>query len=197
MHKIVIISSSIRFGRNSHRVAQFLYNYIVERSLADIEILDLKECNFPIFEERLRSLPDPSPAVLEVSGKIKKADGVIIVTPEYNGGYPASLKNLIDLLLDEWKRKPIAVATVSKGQFGGAHVITSLVFCLWKIGAIVVPATFAVAKVETAYDANGSPANKEVSDSIAKSFAGELLWCIEATSCMKISAQMQTTGTEA
>ncbi len=45
----------------------------------------------------------PSEGVLEFAKKVKAADGIIIVTPEYNGGYPASLKNAIDLLYVEWK----------------------------------------------------------------------------------------------
>ena len=49
--------------------------------------------------------------MLEFADKITKAVGVIIVTPEYNGGYPASLKNAIDLLYAERKRKPVALAT--------------------------------------------------------------------------------------
>ena len=149
--KIAIISSSVRTGRNSHRVALFFKNYIEENGLATVDLLDLNEYKFSIFEERLRNMENPSGLALQFSAKIKNADGVIIVTPEYNGGYPSSLKNVIDLLYDEWKRKPIAIATVSTGQFGGSQVITSLVFTLWKIGAFLVPALYLVPKVQEAY----------------------------------------------
>jgi len=71
-------------------------------------------------------MKDPTAAVLEFADKISNAVGVIIVTPEYNSGYPASLKNAMDLLYAEWRRKPVALATVSNGQFGGAQVTTSL-----------------------------------------------------------------------
>src|SRR6185503_8329775 len=97
------------------------------------EILDLNSYNFPIFNERLRFQKEPAASVLEFAGKIKASDGVIIVTPEYNGGYPASLKNIVDLLYDEWHRKPVAISTVSDGVFGGTQVITSIQFSLWKI----------------------------------------------------------------
>ena len=82
---------------------------------------------------------------MEFADTIRKADGVIIVTPEYNGGYPASLKNIVDLLYDEWYRKTCCNNKLfSNGPFGGSQVITSLLFVLWKMKAWVVPATFPV-----------------------------------------------------
>lgn len=179
MH-IAIISASVRTGRNSHRVALYLKRYIEDNQLATAEILDLAEYNFPIFEERLRLLKDPPANVLDYAARIKNADGVIIVTPEYNGGYPASLKNAIDLLYTEWKRKPVAVATASNGQFGGAQVTTSLVFSLWKIGVLLVPAMYPGPKIQDAYDEMGNAIDKEGTDKRAASFINELLWCMNA-----------------
>lgn len=180
MTHISIISSSVRTGRASHRVALYFKEYLEANKLATVEILDLHAYNFPVFDERLRLQKEPSAAMLDFAGKIKSADGVIIVTPEYNGGYPASLKNVIDLLYDEWHRKPTAISTVSAGDFGGSQVITSLQFTLWKIRAWTVPAMFPVAKVETTFDENGKAADPARTDKRAKSFIDELLWCVEA-----------------
>jgi len=184
MKKIAIISSSVRRGRNSHRVALYFKNYLVENSLAEAEILDLKEYEFPLFDERLRLQKDPSTRAIEFALRIREADGVIIVTPEYNGGYPASLKNIVDLLYDEWRRKPVAISTVSDGPFGGSQVITSLQFSLWKIRAWTVPAMFPVIKVAEAFDENGLPADRKAADKRAAGFVSELLWCIEAKAKM-------------
>ena len=183
--KITIISASVRVGRNSHRVALFFKNYIETNNLATVDLLDLNEYKFPIFEERLRNIRNPSAQMLMFADKISNADGVIIVTPEYNGGYPASLKNAIDLLYAEWKRKPIALATVSNGQFGGAQVTTSLVFSLWKIGVWMVPAMYPVPKVQSQYDENGTPVDKEAIEKRAKLFIDELFWCMEANTRME------------
>ncbi|UEG49609.1 NAD(P)H-dependent oxidoreductase [Ferruginibacter lapsinanis] len=180
MPHITIISSSVRTGRNSHRVALYFKKYLEEINQATAEILDLNAYNFPLFEERLRLQKSPAANVLEFAGKIKSADGVIIVTPEYNGGYPASLKNVVDLLYDEWNKKPIAISTVSDGVFGGTQVITSLQFSLWKIKAWTVPAMFPVPKVSDSFDENGVPKDKAATDKRAAGFIGELLWCIEA-----------------
>jgi NAD(P)H-dependent FMN reductase len=148
MAQIAIISASVRDGRKSHNVALYLQNFIKEKNLGTTVMLDLKEYNFPIFSERLKFQTNPAPATLDFAEKIKNADGVLIVTPEYNGGYPAALKNATDLLGAEWLRKPVAIATVSAGPFAGSQVITSLLFSLWKIGALMVPAKFSVAKVQ-------------------------------------------------
>lgn len=178
--KIKIISASVRDGRNSHRVALFFRNYISENKIGEAEILDLKAYRFPVFEERLQYTTDPSSEVLEFSSKIKEADGVIVVTPEYNGGYPASLKNVVDLLYSEWKKKPVAIATVSDGQFGGTQVIYSLLFSFFKIGALMVPAMFPVPSVVDHYDEEGNPIDPVPINKRAKHFIGELVWCAEA-----------------
>ena len=185
MIHIAIISSSVRTGRNSHRVALFFQNYLKENNLATSEIIDLHEYQFPLFDERLRLQPDPSPALLDYAARVTKADGIIIVTPEYNGGYPASLKNAIDVLYKEWYKKPIAISTASDGVFGGTQVITSLQWSLWKIRAWTVPAMFPVPKVQEAFDSDGLPADKAGVEKRAAVFVGELMWCIEAGNRMK------------
>lgn len=184
MPHIAIISSSIRKGRNSHRTALYFKKFITNGGHASVEILDLKEYNFPLFEERLRFFDQPTAPMLEFAEKIKNADGVLIVTPEYNGGYPSSLKNVIDLLYDEWKRKPVAISTNSGGPFGGAQVITALQFTLWKIGAWTVPAMFPVPKVQEAFDEQGVPTDQVGTDKRATVFIDELLWCMTAKSKM-------------
>jgi NAD(P)H-dependent FMN reductase len=185
MPHIAIISASLRTGRYSHRVALFFQQYIKEKNLASAEILDLAQYQFPVFEERLKYQPAPSAQVLDFADSIMKADGVIIVTPEYNGGYPAALKNVIDLLYDEWHRKPIGIATASNGAFGGSQVLTALQFSLWKIRAWVVPAMFPVPKVQEAFDETGNALDKASTEKRAQSFLKELLWCITAKSKME------------
>jgi NAD(P)H-dependent FMN reductase len=185
MNHIVIISASVRVKRSSDRVALYLKNFIEENKLAEAEILDLDAYQFPLFNERLKFQTNPSAQTIEFSAKVRFAAGVIIVTPEYNGGYPASLKNVVDLLTDEWKRKPVAISTVSSGAFGGTQVITSLQFTLWKMGAWTVPAMFPVPKVQEAYDEKGIPSDKVATDKRALGFVKELLWCVEAKSRME------------
>jgi NAD(P)H-dependent FMN reductase len=183
MTKIAIISSSVRIGRNSHRVALYFKKYLEGHNILT-EILDLKKYNFPLFDERLKFQKSPSADVIEFSDKIKAADGVIIVTPEYNGGYPASLKNVTDLLYSEWYHKPVAISTVSDGSFGGSQVLTSIQFSLWKMKAWTVPALFPVPSVMDSFDEHGNLTGDKLFEKRTENFVRELLWCIEAKSKM-------------
>jgi NAD(P)H-dependent FMN reductase len=185
MFNIAILSSSVRTGRKSNRVADYFKNYIEENKMATVEILDLNTYQFPIFDERLKFQKNPSAEAIQFSDKIKKSDAVIIVTPEYNGGYPAALKNAIDLLTDEWRQKPVGIVTVSSGAFGGSQVVTALQFSLWKMKAFTVPAMFPVPKVEEAFDENGKPSDKTGTDKRAAGFTKEVIWAMEACAKMK------------
>jgi NAD(P)H-dependent FMN reductase len=185
MPHIAIISSSVRIGRASHRVALFFKKFIEEKKVATTEIIDLHQYQFPVFDERLKYQKDPSPGMLDFASRITKADGVIIVTPEYNGGYPASIKNAVDLLYEEWHRKPVAISTVSDGNFGGTQVITSLQFSLWKIRAWTVPVMFPVPNITQSFTEDGSPINITAIEKRATNFVSELLWCVEAKDKMK------------
>lgn len=180
MHHISIISSSIRPDRNSHRVALYFKNYLTENNLATTEIIDLKAYNFPIFDTPLKYQKSPAANTVEFAQKIKASDGIILVTPEYNGGYPASLKNAIDLLYEEWRHKPIAISTVSSGDFGGSQCLTALQFTLFKMMAWTIPAVFPVPKVVEHYDESGKPTDKAKTDKLAAAFVKELLWCVRA-----------------
>ncbi len=175
---IAIISSSIRTGRKSHGVALYFQNLIRKKKLADVTMLDLKAMNFPLFEERLKHLPTPPESVVTFARHIVTADGILVVTPEYNAGYPAALKNALDMLYDEWHRKPVAIATVSEGAFGGAQVRIALESVFSKMKALLVPAPFAVPHVEKAFTPEGVPTDPEHTDKRALVFINELLYTI-------------------
>ncbi|MEO7444426.1 MAG: NADPH-dependent FMN reductase [Ferruginibacter sp.] len=178
MKKILIISSSIRTGRKSNRVGYYFRNYLLREKIAEPIMADLAEYNFPLFEERLKYTPDPPQNLLDWASAVKNADGIILITPEYNGGYPASLKNAIDVLYEEWEHKPVAIVTVSSGNFGGTQVITSLQFTLFKMKARTVTAMYPVPNIEKAFDENGKAQNQEATDKRTEVFIRELMWTI-------------------
>jgi NAD(P)H-dependent FMN reductase len=175
MKHLSIISASIRTDRKSHNVALFLERFINENKLATTEILDLKAYNFPLFEERFSYLTNPSEKEIDFQKKIVNSDGIIVVTPEYNGSFPASLKNVVDFLYNEWKNKPIAISTVSSGEFGGTQCLVALQFVFFKIGAKTISSVFHVSKVAENYDENGNPLNKEITNKMATVFLKQLL----------------------
>lgn len=160
---IQILSTSIREGRKSHRVALYIQNWIKENTSHETSIIDLKELNFPLFDERYMFQDNPSEKVTQFSHDIKEADALFIVTPEYNGSFPASLKNVIDLLFEEWQNKPISLALVSSGIFAGMQVTKDLVFAMYRIGAYVTKSRLHVGQVEENFSEEGEAlGNQEI-----------------------------------
>lgn len=185
MGTIIILSSSVRTGRKSHRVAEFIASVIQSDGVHQAELHDLSHYQFPVFEERLKFLSNPLPALQSLSDAIRASVGVIIVAPEYNGSFPASLKNVLDVFTDEWKMKPIGLCAVSGGHFGGAQLLQSLQFTLWKVGAWVVPASFQVPFVDKNFKEDGSVEDAEGVKKRFKLLTDKLNWCIEAHACMQ------------
>lgn len=179
MFRIAIISGSVRIGRQSHRVAKYFHKYISDHKLADPEILDLKKFNFPVLEERLSKTAEPGPSEKLFSEKIKNADAVIVVFPEYNGGYSAGIKNAIDLLYPEWHHKPISLVCVSDGNFGGVNALTLIQTVFLKVKAVPT-GSFPVPKVQDSFDEEGNALDKEKTDKRAAALLKELLWFTEA-----------------
>jgi NAD(P)H-dependent FMN reductase len=181
---IPIILGSIRTGRASSRVAEFMKRRLRETGRVDTEVIDLREAALPMMEERLRFLPDPPARVVEFGETIARADAIVIVSPEYNGGYPGVLKNAIDYLLREYRRKPVGIVTVSSGTFGGIRVLEQLRDVMFATGAIPIPASLPVSRVQDLFEEDGSLKDASFEGRAGK-FLDELFWYTEAISDMK------------
>ncbi len=155
MKQLLFISCSVRRERRSHGVAVYLSGLAERTGLARVKLLDLKAANFPLFEERLQYLPDPPAGAVEFGKAVQDADAVIIVSPEYNFSVPAATKNAIDLLSQEWKGKPVAIACVSSGAFGARNVWAELNKILLALGARPSNAGYFVPLVQNAYAESG------------------------------------------
>jgi NAD(P)H-dependent FMN reductase len=149
------------------------------RENIETEVIDLLEWNLPIMEERLRFHENPPESVREFSQRIARADSVVIVTPEYNHGYPGVLKNALDYLLPEYKRKPIGIVTVSGGNFGGINCLEQLRLVTLGFGAFPIPAALPVSRVQESFDAEGNP-KEAFYEKNAENFINEVVWFAEA-----------------
>jgi NAD(P)H-dependent FMN reductase len=147
MFYIPVILGSIRRNRESLKVAQFAVNYLAKVDGVNPELVDLKELGLPMMEERLRFRKDAPPSVIEFSAKMARADSIIIVTPEYNSGYPGVLKNALDYLKDEYSRKPFGIITVSTSAMGGVLCLAALRQVVLHVGGVPIPAILPVGHV--------------------------------------------------
>ena len=176
---IPVLLGSVRRTRESIKVARFALNCLQRLGCVRTELLDLKEMNLPIMEERLRFRNDAPPAVVFFSSKITQADSILIVTPEYNGGYPGVLKNALEYLKDEYRHKPFGIITVSAVETGGILCLVSLRQVILQMGGLPIPASLLVPRVQATFDSEGQPCDPAFAKR-SKLFFDELLWFTEA-----------------
>jgi NAD(P)H-dependent FMN reductase len=129
MTVISVIVGSTRQGRFSEKPAQWIFQHLKKRDGVDARMLDLRDFPMPFFDQATPpAAPGRPPYENEVVRKwtaaIGASDGFIFVTPEYNFGPPAVLKNAIDWVYPEWNRK--AAAFVSYGGTMGARSVQQL-----------------------------------------------------------------------
>jgi NAD(P)H-dependent FMN reductase len=185
---IPIIAASTRRERQSIKVARFVLARLQKWPSVQTELLDLLEYNFPIMEERLHHRDDPPPRLAEFGDKIGRADSFVIVTPEYNHGYPGVLKNALDYLLPEYERKPIGIVTVSAGAFGGINCLAQLQLVTLGMGAFPIPASLPVSRVRDSFNQDGTP-NDPAYEKRAADFLNEVVWFTEAIANRKAKAK--------
>jgi len=181
---IPIIAGSTRRDRQSIKVARFVLARLQQRPGIATEMLDLLEYNFPIMEERLHRRDDPPPRLKEFGDKIGRADSFIIVTPEYNNGYPGVLKNALDYLLPEYERKPVGIVTVSAGGFGGINCLSQLRLVTIGMGAFPIPENLSVSHIHDSFQDDGTP-NDPAYEKRAAVFLDEVIWFTEAIATQK------------
>lgn len=179
MFYIPIIAGSTRRDRQSIKVARFVLARLQKRKEVETILLDLLEYNFPMMEERLHHRDDPPPRLQEYADHIARADSLIIVTPEYNNGYPGVLKNALDYLLPEYERKPIGIVTVSAGGYGGITCLAQLRLVTIGMGAFPIPENLAVSRVHDSFSEDGTPKDPAY-ERRAETFLDEVLWFAEA-----------------
>ena len=177
---IPILLGSSRTLRQSVKVAQFILEELRHWERVQTELIDLREYRLPILEERLNEMSTPLPSVLQFCSKLGQADGVLIVTPEYKGGYPGVLKNALDYLEPQALRyKPIGICTVSSGGFGGLNCLTQLQLICLALGGLPIPDKLPVSNVQELFDERGNLRNSSFKAKL-ESFIEELVWYTEA-----------------
>lgn len=125
---IKVIAGSTREGRFSDKAAAWVAEELKKREDLDVEVLDLRDYNMPFFNEAetpsFKQAPYKNEEVARFTKKIEEGDAFVIVSPEYNHGTSAVLKNALDWVYQEWNNKPVAF--VSYGSVGGARAVEHL-----------------------------------------------------------------------
>jgi NAD(P)H-dependent FMN reductase len=182
---ISVIVGSTRTGRFSEKPAKWIFEHLRKRAGVDARLLDLRDYPMPFFDQQATpSTPGRPPyadeAVQRWTAAIGQSDGFLIVTPEYNHGTSAVLKNALDWVYPEWNRK--AVGFVSYGSAMGVRAVQQLRENAIELQLAPIRASVhvPVATLWAHYQGGDVEAGLVQLDDNAEKFLDELLWWTEA-----------------
>lgn len=147
---IPIILGTARQGRESENVAPFVFEQTKKRADLETELIDVRTLPMKL-DDAGEQMKDP-----KFSATIERCDGLIIVTPEYNHGYPGLLKHALDMNLKEYIHKAVGICGVSAGALGGARVIEGLLPVMRELGLVAIFEDVNFGKVGTLFDEHGN-----------------------------------------
>jgi len=152
MTTVKIILASTRPGSSGPAIGAWVADRAGNVGAFDrVEVLDLAQVNLPFLDEpehpRLGRYTHPH--TLAWSRDVDTADALIIVTPEYNGGFPAPLKNALDFLHAEWRNKALGFVTYSGGPRGGVGAAAMLAPVTTALGMVTTESAVAIPRAST------------------------------------------------
>ena len=175
---IEIISGSPRKGSVTFRLAVFLKNLLQEKTDHNINIIDVREWNFPELQEQVYSSVDKAPEHYKpLAKRMFSADAFIIVTPEYNGSYTPTMKNLFDHFPKQF-HKTFGIVTASSGPMGGMRASQQLQLLVNALFGIASPYMLITPQVDKKFDPAGNLIDETFINSI-HTFITEFLWLAE------------------
>lgn len=170
---IVILLGTTREGRESEKAARYIYERCLKRSEITPFFVDPRDLNLPLDGNEE---PYKDPKYTEITAN---ADGFFIVTPEYNHGYPGSLKRMLDSEFKNYHHKAVAFAGVSNGRWGGVRVIESLLSPVRTVGLVATRTDVNFPNIQDIFDINGKPKDP-IYEKIVDKALDELVWMSKA-----------------
>jgi len=168
--EVAVVLGSTRENRFCGKVA----DWVVRGASADerfaLDLIDPLQLNLPCHLEAEEGL-----AVQGLSAQVAAADGFIIVTPEYNHGYTASLKNLIDSAYEEWNAKPVGFVSYG-GLSGGLRAVEQLRQVFAELHAVTMRDGVPISNPWDELDEKGEIAPSELRQRALKSMLDQLAW---------------------
>lgn len=170
-----VLLGTNRKNRESESVAKWVFGKMREREEIETEFFDVRDFDLPNDDygtEIAGQFPEWRDAML-------RADGLVVVTPEYNHGYPGVLKSVLDLLLKEYIHKTIAFVGVSAQVWGGTRVIEACLPMARELGLIATFTDLNFPRVQTLFDERGNLLDQAYEKRVT-GFLDELIWMSRA-----------------
>jgi NAD(P)H-dependent FMN reductase len=166
---IPVIVGTVRVGRRSEHVARLVTGELEKVAEVQTQLIDI--ARIPL------STHDAGEAIKdsEFATKMDRADALVIVSPEYNHGYPGLLKHVLDSCLKEYIHKAVGIVGVSNGPFGGTRVIQNLLPVMRELGLVTIFWDVNFSNVQDVFSADGTLRDSSYIRRIDK-FLKELIW---------------------
>jgi len=172
---VPVILGTSRQGRRSEPVARFVFEEVSKREDMTTELIDIRKIRLSI-DDAGEALKDS-----QFCATVQRADGLILVVPEYNHSFPGLLKHVLDTNLEEYIHKAVGVCGVSAGPFGGARMIQNLLPVLRELGLVTI---FTDVYFGMAGKKLFDPVSGKITDPAyvgrLKKFVDELIWMARA-----------------
>jgi NAD(P)H-dependent FMN reductase len=175
--KLMIIVGSTRPGRQGKQVADWFYGVARHHPGFETELVDLAELNLPFLDEPNHpSLHQYTQEHTKAwSRRVAAADAFVLVTAEYNHGYPPPLKNALDYLSLEWQRKPVAFVSYG-GVAAGSRAVEQLRSVVSELHMADIRHAVQIPFIKEALNENGQPKDTEHLGSTAQVVLDDLAW---------------------
>jgi NAD(P)H-dependent FMN reductase len=168
---LAIIFGSNRVGRFGEIVGRWFVRQAESRDDMVVDVIDLVDVDLPV-----RLSVHGSPALREYIARLDRADAFVIVTPEYNHGYPAGLKQAIDVAHAEWRAKPVAFVSYG-GMAGGLRAVEQLRQVFAELHTMTVRDTVSFHNVWPLFDeVTGEPHDPSACNAAATVMLDQLAW---------------------
>jgi NAD(P)H-dependent FMN reductase len=176
---IAVIVGSVRDGRFGPTVAEWFVSQIEGRF--SVEVIDLAEVPLPLNLPAYGAPPSAGTAAVlqEVTPRLEAADAFVVVTPEYNHSYPASLKNLIDWHFTQWQAKPVGLVSYG-GLSGGRHAVEHLRHVFAELHAMTLRDTVSIDRYYERFGDDGTPKDPTELAAAAETLLTQLDWWARA-----------------
>jgi NAD(P)H-dependent FMN reductase len=169
LHVAVIIGST-RKGRIGDTVGRWFSVLADGRDGLELSVIDLADYEFPA------NYPDrATPQMTEFTSRIGRADAFVIVTPEYNRSFPASLKQAIDFAYDEWQAKVVGFVSYGCGS-NGVYAVEQLRGVFTELQAMTVRNSVGFNLLDGGFDGGGEPAHEDRAARAATTMLDQLIW---------------------
>lgn len=170
--ELAVLIGSVRDGRFGPVVANWFLGQLEGRDEFKVDLIDLAEFTLPV-------TLDGGGDAADFAARVGRADAFVIVTPEYNHGYPGGLKTAIDTALEEWWAKPVAFVSYG-GSAGGLRSVEQLKPVFLELNAVPVRHGVSFHWVEQQFDEHGTLRNPDRANRAAAAMLKQLSWWANA-----------------